>query len=42
MVNLTSSMKKIILKPAKHRHKHVVAIEFSYDDEIKNHLKISL
>tara|TARA_R110002073_G_scaffold14554_1_gene59241 strand:+ start:10997 stop:12121 length:1125 start_codon:yes stop_codon:yes gene_type:complete len=32
-------MKKIILSPVKLRNKNVVAIQFGYDDEIKNHLK---
>ena len=36
---LTETMKNIILKPIKHRNKNVVAIQFGYDDEIKDHLK---
>jgi integrase/recombinase XerD len=32
-------MKKIILSPAKHRNKNVLAIRFKYDVEIKEHLK---
>ncbi len=32
-------MKRIILKPSKHREKEIVEIQFPYDSEIKNHLK---